>query len=405
MSQISAVDASKPYNMMGATYNAVKIQINEPKTCIPQNLNGTVENNGTYNGVDIEVNKPSVQNCDHHHHRSCYDYPCAECAVSAEYAPIHPVNVPVLPVVPMAYQETRYIASGTRIDAQPLVENDGEDIDIPDEVVVYSEEVIDVPEPSIATVAEENNDENNVVFNGLNFKADSAKKSIEILPPVDIMPEVDVPAVIANLSNSNFEIQAKQMEEIARVSIEDSQAVVPYIVTEVFSELINIVNKDTSDLTPPSEKQIDLRKQIIINELIKEQASEASEENAVVELPYQLSDADIEEAMVLSSMEQAERNKEYAIYTMAILSKVYTEEVEKHTGSVVPLTDLPGASTIIDTLRHDNNSSVKVSAIDALNYLYRPEYKEEIIDILKMTTTDTNAFVAQNAQVVLNNLN
>ena len=48
------------------------------------------------------------------------------------------------------------------------------------------------------------------------------------------------------------------MEDIARASMEDPQKAVPYIVTEVFAELINIVNKDSSKLTPPSEKQIEI---------------------------------------------------------------------------------------------------------------------------------------------------
>lgn len=55
-------------------------------------------------------------------------------------------------------------------------------------------------------------------------------------------------------------------------------------------------------------------------------------------------------------MEQAERNKEYALYTISILAKIYTDEVEKQTGNIVPLTDLPGSAAIVDALRFNPNS-------------------------------------------------
>ena len=103
-------------------------------------------------------------------------------------------------------------------------------------------------------------------------------------------------------------------------------------------------------------------------------------------------------------MEQAERNKEYALYTIAILSKVYTDEVLKHTGNVVPLTDLPGASTIVNALTKNENPSIKVASIDALKYIYRPEYKEEIKSVLNIASKDQNAYVSQIATITLDSL-
>ena len=90
---------------------------------------------------------------------------------------------------------------------------------------------------------------------------------------------------------------------------------------------------------------------------------------------------------------------------MAILSKVYTDEVQKQTGNIVPLTDLPGVSSIVDTLRHSSNSGVKVAAIDALRYINRPEYKEELSAVLALAADDTNPYVAQNAAVALESMN
>ena len=103
----------------------------------------------------------------------------------------------------------------------------------------------------------------------------------------------------------------------------------------------------------------------MINELVKEHAKAKKQDISKIELPYKLDKKDIQVATTLSSMEQAERNKEYALYTMAILSKVYTDEVHRHTGNVVPLTDMPGVSAIVDTLKNNMNSGVRIAAIDA----------------------------------------
>ena len=143
----------------------------------------------------------------------------------------------------------------------------------------------------------------------------------------------------------------------------------------------------------------------MVNELVKEQAKSKNLDLSTVELPFKLTDADIKIASTLSSMEQAERNKEYALYTMAILSKVYTDEVFRHTGNVVPLTDMPGVSAIVDTLKNNMNSGVRIAAIDALRYVNRPEYQEEISAVLDLVVNDSNPYVARNAAVALESMN
>ena len=61
MTYISAVDINKGINSKAATYNAVKIQINDPKTNITEGFKTSPEDNNTYNAVAIEVNRPSVE--------------------------------------------------------------------------------------------------------------------------------------------------------------------------------------------------------------------------------------------------------------------------------------------------------------------------------------------------------
>jgi len=405
MTNISALNPKMAVNFKAATYNGVKIQVNDPKNNIMEDFKGAPEDNGVYNAVSIEVNRPSVEAGKKQHcHHGFYDYDCADCIVTSDIAPIYPVKK--LPVVPVAYQATNYISNKTLINSDNLLNEDlvkKQDTDsLPEAEIIITEELIAIPAPNLTDVEAEKKTNDEVKDVEVSFKA---KSDIEIVPPVEINPDVDISVVVENLSNKDFDIQAKQMEDIAKVSMESPENAVPYIVTEVFSELINITKMDTSDLVPPSEEQVELRKQIIINEIVKEQARVKGEDVEALELPYKITEKDLKEASRLSSMEQAERNKEYALYTMAILTKVYTDEVEKISGNVVPLTDLPGVSSIVDSLKNDSNPGVKIAAVDALRYLNRPEYKDELISILNLVVRDENPYVASNATFALESLN
>ena len=86
---------------------------------------------------------------------------------------------------------------------------------------------------------------------------------------------------------------------------------------------------------------------------------------------------------------------------MAILSKVYADNVEKQTGNIIPLTDLPGVSSLVNTLRYSENSGVKIAAIDALRYIHRPEYNDEIKSVLTLAAQDKDPYTARNAAITL----
>ena len=121
MTQVSAIDVNRK-----ATYNAVKIQVNNPQTNISNGFKVSPEDNGTYNAVAIEVNNPRVQAGKKHNH-GIYDYPCTDCMVTSDLAPIHAVNLPKLPV----YQTTNFINNKTFVNAEVGLKNDTKTIDKP----------------------------------------------------------------------------------------------------------------------------------------------------------------------------------------------------------------------------------------------------------------------------------
>ena len=411
------------------TYNAVKINIKKPEVNAGDNTNTLVNDNGIYNAVNIDIDNPSVNTKS----KKIYDYPTSECPVTYDMANIQPA---VLPQGFVAYHTTNVIlpkmeneleidggeddqevSSEENITAQEESETVNEEaIEEPEKAEEDTEPApvetpaveaknVEVPEANYTTVEAEkgNTDDINNDVKVMEAEVKEAEiKKPEIIPAEDIVPDVDIPLVVSNLTSDDFDTQALQMEEIARVSLDNPENAIPYIVRDVFGSLIEITKKDTVNLAPPTDAQIDARKKVMANYLAR---VNAGQNNASIQLPYKLTEQDTAVANELSPMELAERNKEYALYTMAILARVYTDEVEKQTGNIVPMTDIPGTSAIVDSLRYSQNAGVKIAAIDALRHIQRPEYKEELTTLYTLAQADANPMVAIAAQRALESVN
>lgn len=373
MSQCQAVCAAK------SNYNAVNIKINNPKA----NMSDKLDNcgvDGDFNAVNLEINNPELRQ------KPVYSYPEYDELVTADMANIMPVDMPQMSVVPVAY-EASYV---NRTYISP--KSDTSDL--------KQAEVTEVPEPFLTTVENEKKN-NGVTFNGLSFKA---AQEPNIVPDAGMKPAVNVEKVVNNLASKDYDVQAKQLEEIIFAALKDEKKAIAYITVPVFSGIIDIAEKDTSSLEGPDDEQIDIRKKIITNQIILEQQLADNKKPEEIKLPYELTEADLTKAMKLSELELAERNKEYAILTLSALAKVYINEFEAKTGVVVPLTDVPGASVLVNTLKTSDNPSVKAAAIEALVYINRPEYKDEIAAVLNIVSKDDNKGVAMIANEALRNL-
>ena len=442
-----------------ANYSAVKININKPEVFAngannqnptitnPMNVNG---NNADLNAVSISIDNPTVHA---EPVQPIYDYPQAQMPVTYDMAQINQIPLPqgfnlayhttnvILPKmenelevegkdfepvndlktpdeqkietpnVPEPNYTTTEAEKGVNIGAEEVIPTNGEvkeeaaenDVDVEDvpeeveetETTNEAEEAEEAEEaPAVAEDDKKDADKINDDVKVMDSEVkEIEKKKPEIIPGEEIKPDVDIPLVISNLTNADYDVQAQQMEEIARISMDNPENAVPYIVRDVFATLIDITKADTSELASPTEAQVQARKKVIANYLVMENAK--GDKN--VKLPYELSDAEIELANQISPMEQAERNKEYAMYTMSVLAKIYTDEVEKQTGNIVPMTDLPGTSAIVDALRYNPNPEVKLAAIDALSHIERPEYKDELTTLFTLAQTDTNPLVAMAA--------
>ena len=204
---------------------------------------------------------------------------------------------------------------------------------------------------------------------------------VEIEQPKQMTPQVDLNSFIAKLTNPDYEVQANAMEEIANMVKDEPQKATELLDEKVINALNTIVNTDSSKLAGPTPEQIAAREKLMKGE--------------------QLSDADKKLATTITPMEQAERNKSYAMFTASIMQKLYGDEVAKLTGSTVPLTELPGAVTIVEQLKNNPNPMVRTSAIEALSYIQQPAYKQDLTTLFTIAKNDQDKNVQEAATAAL----
>ena len=128
MVQVSPINV-KNINFKSANYNAVKIQINDPKTNLPENMQINGSNDGRFEAVNIEVNRPVVDVIS-----KTYSYPESKEVVTAEQANIKPIEVPPLPVNPIAYQSD--VINEAEVENIPSEEKKNNDLNDDNELVI-----------------------------------------------------------------------------------------------------------------------------------------------------------------------------------------------------------------------------------------------------------------------------
>lgn len=367
MCMVQAIDFNKP------VYNAVNISIRKPEVNAGNKQETKEINNdsGIYNAVKIHIDNPKVNT----EPQKVYDYPEADGIVTYEMLNVNPIALP-------AAQDEAEIKNNTE-----KVEDTG------------------VPAPNFTTLEAEKEDSAEKktldVTSALSFRAaEKEVKRPEIIPSEKILPPVDIALVSENLNSSNRDVQAQQIEEIVRTVLLDTENAKNYLVSDVFTGLINISSEDVTKLQPPTKQQMEARQKIIANIMAVEK-----DPKAVNNLPYKMSDDEISLATNLSPMELAERNKEYAITALGALAELFIEDYQAKEGKIVPITDAPGVSAIVNALRKDPDSGIKLAAIDALRHIQRPEYKEELSTLFTLAQTDPNPNVARAAALSLQGLN
>ena len=331
-----------PYMAQQATpapnYNAVKIDVHNPSVSAP-GVGQVAMNVPQYAQPTMPYySYPQAQ---------LYDYPQAQ--TQPYYMPQQPVNyTPVAPAATTPVVPAPQNAAPEAVQAAPQQ--------------VIQQQNINTPAPVVT-------------------QQPAATPKVEVEQPVPMAPQVDLNSFIAKLSNPDYEVQANAMEEIANMVKDEPQKATELLDEKVVNALNTIVNTDSSKLAGPTAEQIAAREKLMKGE--------------------KLSEAEQKLATTITPMEQAERNKSYAMFTSSIMQKLYGDEVAKLTGSTVPLTELPGAVTIVDQLKNNPNPMVRTSAIEALSYIQKPEYKQDLTTVFTIAKNDQDKNVQEAAAAAL----
>lgn len=350
------------------SYNAVKIDVHNPSVVAPgsQQLAQQPVQNPYMTPTMPYYNYPQAP---------VYNYPQAP--IQPYYMPIQqPVIVPPQiveqPALPAAPQ-TAATLPAPAVEVAPVAP-------MAQATEVATVAPVVVPQPVVTKPVEDKKAEAPKAE-----VAEAPAKAPEIETPAPLEPQVDLNAFISRLTNPDYEIQAATMEEIANMVKDTPEKATELLDVKVMDTLNNIINTDSSKLAGPTQEQLVARQKLISNE--------------------QMTDAEKNLATTITPMEQAERNKSYAMFTTAILQKLYSDEVAKLTNTTVPLTELPGAVSIVEQLKNNPNPMVRTSAIEALSYIQQPAYKADLNTLFSIAKNDQDATVQEAATVALDKLN
>lgn len=368
MTQVQPIQMP-PYRVSQPTYNAVKIDIHNPQVNVPtfqeppkfmpvtnpiyeypQAPIYEIPNNFVYGSQETAEKQKAAS--------EIIVPPPVLVPMSAPIAPIAPAPVIQAPVI----QAPVIQASTIQMPAAPI-----------EKVAAVQTAIQQISEPV-------KKQDSTTKVNETSVPA----KTIEIKAPESNFPKVDINEFITKLTSPDYKQQADAMESIAQITQADPSKASELLDVKVFDALLNIMNNDTSNLEGPTVERIKIRENIMTGKTVSE--------------------AEMVEANKITPMELAERNKQYSLYTVAMLQKVYTSEIEKMNNVVVPLTELPGAAAIVDQVKNNPNPMIRVSGIDALSYIQRPEYVKDLTTIFTVAKKDQDLNVQQIATKALDNL-
>ncbi len=312
----------QPAQIPAPEYNAIKINIVDPKVNVP----GAQQTPSVYSYPQSQI----------------YSYPQAQQQV---YAPQVYAQPPV-------QQQAQVYMPQPAVVPQP--------VSVPAPQVINTQNVNAAPQPVIPQPEAQT-------------QAPAAPAPVNAPEPTAApqpaaAPAVNVPAFTQRIKSDDLEDAGKAIEEVADIA--QTRPAPELLDTDLMEALLGVIGKDSSTLEGPTEKQKELRQQVLEGK--------------------QLSDADMAEANKITPLEMAERNKQYALFTTAILQNQLIDEFKK-TNNVTPgIKDLPGMEQIVQTIKDNPNPMLRASGLAALAYNARPEYKPVMKEIFELSQQDVD---------------
>ena len=195
---------------------------------------------------------------------------------------------------------------------------------------------------------------------------------VEIVEPQQVAQTVDVDTLVQNLKSADANVRAEAINQIATYA-QDTPEIALQVVTEpIMQSLISVINEDTTGLQGPTQEQIAVAEKIAKGEQL------TPEEDALAEQ--------------LSPRDMANKNRIFALYTLAMVQKLQRDELNQYIEAqkangqetIAPLKveDLIGYNEVVNVIKNDARPEVKVAAIQALQHVVEPQDKAAVEAVL-----------------------
>ena len=214
---------------------------------------------------------------------------------------------------------------------------------------------------------------------------------VETQAPEKSMPAYDITPVLRGLQSNNMAEQADALNKIGEVA-ENPNELKHYLEPAVLDSLLAILHADTKGLEGPTKEQEAARDKWM-------------KEKDLPEKDQTLTPQERQLAMTLAPSELADKNKQFAMYSISILQKALADEIEKTNGEKISIEKLPAIDHIVNVLKSNPNPVLRASAIVALAHLNKEDYKPVLTDIFKLAQKDEDPNVQQVAGEALERIN
>lgn len=345
------------------------------------------QNSGQYNAVKIDIHQPEVKTSEQIVDKKLYDYPSA--SVYDTNAPNKASMTPPFEVKPKEEPTSEIQTpivdenSGTN-DHSPIYFDEGNSVD--------NEQNLNKNFEAHNPLNHQSIDKQKLAF-GASEKIKQTNKTAENskLPETknDAEPIFNTDEVVKTLNSKDLKEQTIGLATIAFICEENPQIAKQFLNPPIVKALTDILKQDSKKLQGPTPQQIKLRKEVMEGKKI--------------------SDEQMKIASQSSPMEMSERNKQFAIYTIALLDGILINEFDKNNKTSsekveLEMRDLPGMDDVINVLKTNPNPVLRTTAVEALFFVAKPQFNPVIKPILKAAANDKDIKVSETAKKALANI-
>ena len=202
---------------------------------------------------------------------------------------------------------------------------------------------------------------------------------------------IDIKGLVQGLESDDADIKARTINQIAEYAQDEPAIAKQVLSTPIMDGLVNVINEDTTNLEGPTARQIEIAEKIAKNKKLTPEEDALSEQ--------------------LSPRDKANKNRIFALYTLAMLQKLQREEIyeyneiRKANGAEpikqIGIEEMNGFYDMANIIQNDPRPEVKVAALQALKYVAEPADREVVEAVLADSLNSKDKDIQAAAQEVI----